>query len=31
VAVEEKVEGSTGQDTVCGVAGRITWWQPGQR
>ena len=31
VAVEENVEGSTGQARVCGVAGRITWWQPGQR
>jgi len=29
--VVELVEPSTGQATVCGVAGRIVCWQPGQR
>ena len=27
----ENIGATTGHATVCGVAGRITWWQPGQR
>ncbi|CUR56028.1 hypothetical protein NOCA2310123 [metagenome] len=30
VASRANVEASTGQETMCGVAGLIGWWQPGQ-